>query len=438
MVEPIRTYSPDIRASHVLGYTGEVDQQQLKMFRGKGYRLGDLIGKGGVEGQYEHLLKGQKGYTYREVDVRGREVGNFGGSRDILPIPGKNLMLTLDSKIQQMVENLFRDSKGSVIVMDPRNGEILAMVSKPDFNLTPFSTGLSLEMWESLRKDIHKPLLNRSTQAQFEPGSLFKLILAIAQLEAYPETINEPFNCPGHFRLGKQQFLCWNEMGHGEVNLLDGLKFSCNVYFYQLGLLLGVERIFYYGNLLGLGVETGVDLCEESSGLLPNLKYLDNKYHKGEWSRGMIVNLSIGQGDLLVTPMQMVRLACIIGSEGQITKPHLLRAIQDLHEEWYYLHFEIQRIRNVSIKTFQTVKEGMFRVVNEAGGTGGLAKLDDIEVCGKTGTAQNPHGEPHAWFLGFAPKNQPTIALVVILENGGSGSRNGAPVAGAILRHIFS
>jgi len=437
-IEPVRTYPSNVRASHVIGYCGEISSTELNSLKDREYRRGDIIGKSGVEGSYDNILRGERGYKYVEVDVKGREAGNFGGRRDIPPVPGRDIMLTLDRNLQEFVENLLDGKRGAAIVMDPRNGDILAMVSKPDYSLEPFAKGLPSAVWERLRTDPDKPFLNRAIQAQLPPGSTYKLVLTTAALEQRIIDPEEKVFCNGYFMLGKKLFHCWKPQGHGSVNLLDAIEVSCNVFFCQLGLRTGIDPLAKYGKLFGFGSLTRVDLAGESKGLLPDRGYLNKKYGKRGWGKGMIVNLSVGQGDILVTPIQMAKLASIIAMDGKFTVPHVVLSIKGQSSGiWKKKAFHPEQIGGISPKVFQILKEGMYRVINYPNGTGRAARVPNIEVCGKTGTAQNPQGEPHAWFVGFAPREMPRIVVAVVVENGGSGGGTAAPIAGMILRYFF-
>lgn len=437
-VEPARTYPVGVRATHVLGYLGEISEAELKSSRGRDYRRGDIVGKSGVERNYDSYLRGEGGYRYVEVDVRGREVGNFRGRRDVFPVSGRDLMLTLDLDLQGLVEEILDGRRGSVVVMNPQNGEILAMSSKPDYSLEPFARGVSPIFWERLRQDSDKPLLHRTIQAQLPPGSTYKLILTAAALEEGLVSSEADVFCRGYFRLGKRVFHCWKSEGHGFVDLLDALEVSCNVYFYQLGLKTGVDRWARYGKQFGFGLSTQIDLMGEGRGLLPNRRYLDEKYGSKGWSKGMVVNLAVGQGDLLVTPIQMAKLAAIIAMEGRFFRPHVVKSIQDpVSGVWEEKSLDFSQVNGFSSRTYKLLKEGMYRVVNNPLGTGRGARVHSVDVCGKTGTAQNPQGEPHSWFIGFAPRVNPEVSIVVVIENGGSGGSVAAPLAGLILRWFF-
>jgi penicillin-binding protein 2 len=436
--EPVRIYPSTARASHVIGYLGEIDKKELQSLESSGYYRGCLIGKSGVEKKYDLWLRGESGYRYVEVDVKGREIGNFGGKRNVVSVPGYNLKLTIDLQLQHLVEQLFEGKRGAAIVIDPRTGEILSMVSKPDYDLKEFAVKLKPNFWQQLQNDPDKPLLHRAVQAQLPPGSTYKLILAIAALESNHFNPNFEIICNGHYRLGRRIFHCWREEGHGQINFVDAIVQSCNIYFYQLILKLGLDPWIYYSKLFGFGTNTNIDLVEENSGLLPDKKYLNQKYGRKGWGKGMWLNLSVGQGDLLVTPIQMVQLVSAIGMEGSIAFPHLVQATQDpITGIWNELQVSMKKIMGISSETYDRLKTGMFGVMHMSGGTGGLARIPGIQGCGKTGTAQNPQGEDHAWFVGFAPMDNPEISLVILIENGGSGGGVAAPIAGKIFRWFF-
>jgi len=437
-VEPVRTYPSPIRASHTLGYVGEISSPELKRLKDGNHHRGDIIGKSGVEKSYDAVLQGQRGYRYVEVDVKGREVGNFEGARDVPSIQGRPIRLTLDAAMQTVVEDLMDGKRGAVVVLDPACGDVLAMASAPDYSLEPFANGISPDLWNQLMEDPDKPLLHRAVQAQLPPGSTYKLALMVAALQEGKIDPEEETTCPGYLWLGRRIFHCWQPDGHGSVNLLDALKVSCNVYFYRLGLRVGVDAWARSGKQLGFGTPTGVDLTGEKSGLLPDRGYLNEKYGPKGWSKGMLANLSVGQGDLLVTPTQMVQMAAVIATEGKMVQPRIVGWIQeDGSDVWVERQVKSRDIRGISPDVFHRVKEGMFRVVNHTNGTGSAARIPGIDVCGKTGTAQNPHGEDHAWFIGFAPRHDPRIALAVVVENGGSGGAVAAPIAGRIFRWFF-
>jgi len=437
-VEPVRSYVSQVRASHVLGYLGEITRKEIEQNGDGLYRPGDIVGKTGVEREYDTVLRGRRGYEYRQVDVRGRETGDFDGTRDTAPVPGRNIMLTLDSGIQEKAEELLHGRAGAVIVMDPNTGGIYGMAGSPDFSLDSFAGGVSSRQWEQLTEHEGRPLLNRPIQAQLPPGSVFKLFLAAAALQTgsvVPETVH---TCTGSFILGTKVYACWEEQGHGEVDLRQAIAQSCNVYFYQTGLVTGLGPIADMCRSFGFSQRTGIDLPGEQTGILPDASYLDGKYGKRGWTRGMIANIAVGQGDVLVTPVQLACACSAIAARGRRAVPHLVRAVQHADKRsWERVRPEFSEPAHVSAAHLQVIQQGMYAAVNGPSGTAVLARVPGMEVCGKTGTAQNPRGEPHAWFAGFAPLHNPGVVIVVVLENGGSGGGAAAPIAGALFREFF-
>ncbi|HHM24352.1 MAG TPA: hypothetical protein ENJ23_04845 [Bacteroidetes bacterium] len=353
-------------------------------------------------------------------------------------MPGDNLYLTLDAELQMLAERLMQDVRGGLILEDVQDGGILAMVSKPDYDPALLSGIIRPDVWKSLVENPDDPLYDRCIQSLYPPGSTFKPVLAIAALS---EGVIQPSwtaVCTGALRFGRRYFKCWNAKGHGRLDLYHAIEQSCNVYFYQLGLKTGLEAWSKYARLLGFGQKTGVDLPLESSGVVPDKPYFDRRYGKGKWTNGLLLNLAVGQGDLLVTPIQMVRLAATIARKGVMVRPHLFHhSINPTTGKATFFRADSLRIRGVPQAAFDVVREGMRLVVEGDAGTGKAARVPGIHVAGKTGTAQNPHGKDHAWFIGFAPFENPRVAVVVLVENGGSGGAVAAPRAGALLRKYF-
>lgn len=438
-IESKRFYPAGIRAPHLFGYLGEITTQELLGKKAENYRLGDLIGKNGLELQYEHYLRGESGVQYIEVDVLGREVRDLSELTGKSPVPGKNLYLTLDADIQRYLESVMDDKKGAAVVLDPRNGDVLAMVSKPDYNPEIFSSPLTPEIWNQLVNHENKPLYNRACQSLYPPGSTFKLVLVAAGLETGMIDPERKVLCRGSYRLGRRNFDCWKKGGHGVVNLMQAIEQSCNVYFFTVSLEVGLENWSKYAQLFQFGKPTQLDLPNESSSPVPTKEYFNEKYGARGWTRGMLLNLAVGQGDLLVTPLQMAYFAMILANEGVAFRPHLLKKIEDpTSGEIIPVEPHSLKVQGVSVETFKKIKLGMSLVVNGSHGTGRAAWIPNAKVCGKTGTAQNPHGEDHAWFIGFAPLEHPSVALCILVENGGSGGAVAAPIARGILSLIFS
>ena len=435
-IESKRAYITGAHASHVLGYLKEISESQLRTMSAE-YAQGDVIGSAGIEAEYESPLRGAKGKELSVVNVRGQVVGSFeNGRNDILPVDGENLVLTMDFGLQAFAESLMADRRGAVVAIDPRNGGVLAMVSKPDYDLSLFSGVTSPELWKALNGDESKPLFNRATLTRYPPGSTFKMIAAIAALEGNVVSPHWRINCTGAFRFGNKVFKDLHV--HGSTDMTEAIQRSCNVYFYQLMLKVGLDSWADVGRKFGFGQLTGIDITEESPGLLPTTGYMNRRYGEKGWTRGFLVSLGIGQGELGVTPLQMACYAMAIGNRGEFYQPHTVLGIASRSEAGHVdtLLYQTRRI-TLAPSTWSLVREGMRRVVMEQGGTGGLARIHGLEVAGKTGTAQNPHGPDHAWFIGFAPFEQPVIAIAVLIENAGYGGSFAAPVAGKCMERFI-
>lgn len=437
-VEPVRSYPLNLRAAHVLGYLGEITSKELEEKSGTEYHSGDVIGKRGIEKYYEEYLRGSSGLEYVEVDVVGREVKKLQNPPKKESKPGTNLFLTLDADLQTLAEELMEDSRGSVIMLDLDDGGVLSIVSKPDFEPGVLAGVISPSVWGQLQNDPDHPLYNRSLQSVYPPGSTYKLILVMA---AITNNVIKPtwrVYCPGSYRFGRRTFKCWKAKGHGRVNLIEAIEQSCNVYFYQLGLKVGLEEWAKFSRIFLFGKKTNIDFPLENAGLVPDREYFDKRYGEKKWTKGLLVNLSIGQGDLLVTTLQMAQFAGIIAKKGVYYKPHLLKKMQNpIDGTIGEYKSDSLMIEPLPSKAYDIVHEGMFNVVQGKNGTAKSAGVPGIEVAGKTGTAENPHGEDHAWFIGFAPFDNPKVAIVVLVENGGGGGGIAAPKAGKLLRLYF-
>ncbi len=436
--EPRRYYPSGVKAPHLFGYLGEITRRELNLEENKGLQLGSIIGKKGLEKVYEKELRGYRGYEYVEVDALGREIKKLKDKPEIQSLPGKNLHLTLDAIMQRALEARMDTLRGGAVVVDCSNGGVLALVSKPDYDPEIFTKPISTEIWNNLVNNPAKPLYDRMVQSLYPPGSTYKPVLAAAALE---NEIIEPdwrAYCSGYLRLGRRNYDCWKLEGHGELDLYGAIEQSCNVYFYKLGLKVGLDHWADYSRKFLFGQPTGIDLMAEKAGLVPDKEYLDQVFGKDKWSKGLILNLSIGQGDLLVTPLQMARFAMILANSGVAYRLHLVDYLEDpIDGTRKYTPIDSVKINGVSKETFDVIREGMFRVVHGEHGTAKIAGYRDIKVAGKTGTAQNPHGESHAWFIGYAPVNNPEIALCILVENGGSGGRVAAPIAREVIKNYF-
>ncbi len=433
-VQPRRYYPDEELLAPVLGHLGEIDKEELEVLRGEGYRLGERIGQDGVEKVYDEYLGGEDGGWQIRVNNRGQRVGVMDYRR---PLPGNNLVLTIDHQLQRVAWDSFEGRPGAVVVLDPNNGEILSLVSSPAYNPNLFAGFLSQEEWLSLKKDPLHPLTNRATQGQYAPGSAFKVITAITALEKRIASRDKEFSCSGAFPFKDRVFRCWKEEGHGTLNLKEAIIHSCDIYFYQLGLETGVDNIVDFSQKFGLGQPSRIGLPYEEKGLLPSKKWRKDSLGRG-WYEGDTVNLSIGQGYLLVTPLQMANLIAAVANGGRLYRPYLVKRI--LSPEGKVIREARPRlIREVKLRkeNLDLLRKSLSGVVNELG-TGWRAKIKGVEAAGKTGTAENPLGEDHAWFIGFAPHKKPEIALAILIEHGGMGGEAAAPVAKKIFEAYFT
>ena len=455
-VEPTRNYVYPELASHVMGYVGEITRSQLDQMQGGGYQQGDLTGKEGLESLYEPVLRGQKGFKEVEVDVSGRELRVL-RKRD--PLSGDNLVLTLDARIQKTLETLMTGTpdtpvSGSAVMMKVQTGEILAIASKPSFDGNLFATGISQENWNALINDERHPLQNRVVGGQYPPGSTYKIVTALAGLEEGVITPETEVYCPGHFRLGRGLYRCWKRGGHGTVNLHDAIVQSCDVFFYTIGNQLGIDTLAKYASLLGLGRPTGVELSGERPGLIPTTQWKMRKKREA-WLAGETISASIGQGFNLVTPMQQVAMTAAVANGGILLKPHLIKRIEEVDGRLQkIIDPEILGRVNARPENLEFIRDALRDVVNGKSGTGRAARMDDIVVSGKTGTAQVVHlrvtedtanedeipyqFRDHAWFVAFAPYEKPEIAVAVLVEHGGHGGSAAAPLAKKLMQAYFT
>jgi len=432
-IKPRRDYLYHDFAAHSLGYVGEIDKEELERFGNPKFQGGDIIGKAGLEKYYDDILRGEKGGKEVEVDALGQELATLLYQK---PIPGEDLVLTIDRDLQLYGENLLFDKKGSIVVSDPNNGEILALINRPSFGSNLFANGISSSDWQRLSCDTDYPLTNRSVQGLYSPGSIFKVVTAVAALEEGITDRKRKIYCPGSFELADRVFVCWKEIGHGSLSIIDGIAHSCNIYFYTLGKDLGIERFNEYMQKFGLGEKTGIDLPEEAVGIIPSAQWKKRKV-KEIWFPGDTINLSIGQGYLSLTPLQVHNLITTIAAEGEVYKLHLVKKIISADgKNVKEIRPEIHRKVDFSLDTFKIVKEGLRQTILK--GTGWRANIKELEVAGKTGTAQNPQGETHAWFIGFAPYENPEVCITVFIENGGEGGEVAAPIARVMLEKYFN
>ncbi|MBI2116744.1 MAG: penicillin-binding protein 2 [candidate division NC10 bacterium] len=440
-VRPVRAYPSGGIAANLLGYVSEVNQAQLSREEFQDFRPGENLGQAGVERRFDAFIRGLDGGEQVEVDARGRALRLV--SR-IEPRSGSNIYLTIDKRIQEAAEAAFAGKRGTVVAMNPTTGEILAMVSRPSYDPNLFAQRISGDEWQQIATDATHPLQNRAFQAQYPPGSIYKLMVAIAGLESGALTPETKFNCPGYFYLGNAKFDDWKKGGHGTLDLRGAIVNSCNVYFYQAGLKVGIEEMVRVSRAFGLGEPPGLGLGDEARGNLPNPQ--PRRRGQPGWSAGNTVVASIGQGLVVTSPMQLLVMVSAIANGGTIYRPWVVKKIAALSGETLD-EYDPEAIRQVSIKpeTLAFVRQAMLGVVSE--GTGARAKVSGIPIAGKTGTAQvvrkgegkgQPDLKDHGWFVSFAPVDNPQIAVVVLVENGGFGGLVAAPVAKAVYEAAFA
>ncbi|HUX61791.1 MAG TPA: penicillin-binding protein 2 [Ignavibacteriaceae bacterium] len=425
IVEMQRDYPAGIRGSHIFGYTKEISPKLLEKYKGL-YEPGDFIGYTGIEKAYESILKGKKGYKYVLVNAHRRETGEFKDGKDDVPsVKGNDLVLTIDSDVQRVAEQALKGYRGAAVAIEPKTGEILAMASAPDYDLSEFSYVTSREYLNKLYTDPAKPFFNRATQSANPPGSTFKIMEAICALNNHIIDTNFTTTCTGGQTFFGRYFKC--DARHGTLNVIHAIEHSCNVFFYNLIYKIGMEKWHEYAKLFGFGQDTHIDIDDEVKGLIPSSQYYVKRYGEN-WPKSIMASLGIGQGEVNVTPIQLAQYAALIANDGVTYTPHLVRGYLT-NDTKKLVPFSFKRIDlGIDKKIFNIVKEGMYLVVNGSGTAAGI-KSKTIEIAGKTGTAQNPHGKDHAWFICFAPYNNPKIAVAVLVENVGFGATYAAPIA---------
>lgn len=433
-----RLYRYAHQTAHLLGYLGEVNEDEL--LGSTDLRPGDLIGRKGLERVYEDRLSGTRGEQVVVVDSRGQVIEEY----DREPAgAGSDLKLTLDLGLQQEASRLLADQVGALVALDPRSGAVLAMASSPSFDPNLFSRGIAVDDWRNLIENPADPLQNRAVQNTYPPGSVFKLVMATAALATGKVDPSETFVCNGYSMIYDHRYRCHRRGGHGRVNLRSALEGSCNVYFHQMGLRLGIDEIARYSRLFGLGSPTGIDLGGERAGLVPDSRW--SQQRRGTpWYAGETISVATGQGPLLVTPLQIATMTAVFANRGLLVQPHLSGSAQ----------IGAPKRLDISTAILDRIRDGMWAVVNEKDGTGKTARLTgelkDVVVGGKTGTAQvvqqatwtkneelAPDQRDHAWFASFAPYDDPELVVVVFIEHGGGGSSVAAPLAKALYERYF-
>jgi penicillin-binding protein 2 len=448
-VRPLRSYPYQELAAHLFGYLGEITDQELDEERYSEYGPGDFVGKSGLEQYLESDLRGEEGERLIEVDVKGKELRILKTQE---PHPGHKVYLTLKRTVQQAAEKAFGDEAGAAVAIDPRTGEILAMVSRPSFNPAEFARGISAKDWQALLKNPRHPLQNKALRGQYPPGSTFKLVTALAALKAGVITPATTVDCTGSLTVGNRDFRCWKKEGHGPTDLKKAIRESCDVYFYQAALGVGIDRIAEMAHQLGLGETLGFPPGGENAGLVPDRAWKRSRYG-APWYDGETVIAAIGQGYVTATPLQLAVMTATIANGGRLLRPHVVKEVTDLDgRDLRTTEPELISTADIPAADLRAVRRGMEAVVNEPHGTGQACRLDEVRVAGKTGTAQVVRMKKdrdanrkdvayrlrdHALFVAYAPADDPQIAVAVVVEHGSHGGSAAAPVARAIFQSYF-
>lgn len=431
---PARRYPYGQALAHVLGYVGEISGPELAKPQWTSYRAGDEMGKAGVEGAWQEVLRGKAGVKYVEVDAAGREVGLLRGQPIRQPVPGQPLVLTLDLDLQLEAARSFpKDLAGAVVAMDPRTGDLLAMYSQPTFDPNLLVGGLDRATWERQTRDPARPLFNRAVQALYPPGSAFKPVTAMAALNLGIVDFQTPGPrvCSGGMRFGRRYFRCWKAEGHGLLTLTDAIAQSCDVFFYQLGIGMGLERFLAQVSQLGLDRPTGLDLPQEVGGIVPtSTGWFDRRYGSRGWGRGVVLNLAIGQGEISLSPLHLAYFYSAIAGDGRPVPPRLVRG--EGRPEVGLWRLAPEHVAGL--------REALDRAVNAPKGTARwlTVRYPHLDLAGKTGTAENPHGPDHGWFVGYGPRESPQIVVAAVVEFGVHGSTSAAPLVARLIDYYLN
>tara|TARA_Y100001970_G_C14246785_1_gene868899 strand:- start:2174 stop:3937 length:1764 start_codon:yes stop_codon:yes gene_type:complete len=427
---PERYYPNGVRAPHLFGYVKEIDREiRGNLLNKELYELGDLVGWSGLEKQYESYLMGKRGNYFFEVDASGREVGSVSELVDTRPDPGYNIQTTIDLDLQMFIEKLLVNRKGVVLVGKPNTGEILAAASAPDYAPELFTGMMTESKWKSVKDNPDTPLINRYIQGTYIPGSIVKMISQIAILKYGDLDEKITHSCPGFYQFGDRIYGCWVTEGHGEVNIIQAMAMSCDVFFYKAIQQIDIDNLHTIFRKFGFGSKTNIDIPNESKGLVPNKEYLMNRYGKYGWSKGTLLNLAIGQGEILVTPIQILNYINLIATKGNAPSCHFVM-VDNLPNN---------AKPKLDSRHWKQVYEGLRSAIISKKGTGRKSDpaIDGFKVYGKTGTAENPHGNNHAWFTGWAEYFDKKYSIVILLENAGSGGSIAAPIAKLVFKEII-
>ena len=449
----LREYPNNASGAHLIGYMNEINRKELKKLSKKAYYLGDQIGRLGLERKWEEILRGIDGYNKIIVTASGHKANSklqelYLSTVDDSkknPKNGYNIILSINNVLQHLAFELLKDHAGAVAALDPRTGDTLVLASSPSFNPNDFALKLNREIKSKLDKDPLQPWVDRIARQHYAPGSTFKVITALAALEENKTNAKEKIYCPGYYRYGKRRWKCWKRSGHGSVNLEEALKGSCDVFFYIMGERLGIDKIAKWSKAFGLAKPTGLNYIKETPGIIPDRKWYKKR---GGYHKGFSLNASIGQGDVTVTPIQLALVYSTFANGGHIYKPRIIKRIESPTGK-IYREFKNESYYKIKIKpdNLKLIQNGLWKVVNEKGGTAFSKRLKNVHVSGKTGTAQvvtlsktdydNYLTKDHALFAAYAPSVNPEIAIAVIIEHGGHGGAIAAPIAMEIIKKYF-
>ncbi len=455
-VEPVqrRNYPYGTMAAHIIGFIGEVNERDL-LRQHKDLKQGDLIGKRGVELMYDEYLRGKDGTQFWEYDSHGRRLAEVKTARQE-PVAGNNVYLSIDFDLQRRAEQYFIENEfvGAAVALDPRNGEVLAMVSSPEFNPNIYSKRFNPETWKLISSNPFKVELNRAIQGLYSPGSVFKTVMAMAGLAESAIGPGTTFSCGGSAVFFGRRFRCWRRQGHGAVAVENGIKMSCDIFFYNVGARLGIDKIAKWATNLGFGQISKIDLDGEKAGIVPSEEWAAKKQHR-KWYPSETISVAVGQGPLIVTPLQTAVMMATIANGGTIYRPHVVKMIErtkaDGSVERLQVASEVNRKLEFPPGALETVREGLWKVVNEEGGTAGNSRITGLDICGKTGTAQviaqsgwfSTAGLPfmqrdHAWFVSYATLRSPQIVVAIFVEHAGQhGGTDAAPLAKMLYQSKF-
>jgi penicillin-binding protein 2 len=444
-VVPSREYVHGELGAHVIGYTREINGEQLKNPQYAGYRMGDVVGQAGIEAKWERYLRGERGSQAVIVNASGNKIGEAFFEPEI---PGHNILLTIDRKLQETADRALSGLRGAIVALDPTTGDVLAISSSPRFDPNMFTSEISKDQWADLVSPKETKLNNRAVQGAYPPGSVFKIFVSIAILAEQVASPSESTFCPGSYQFGRRAFKCHKHSGHGSATMYDSIVQSCDVYFYIMGQRLGVDRIHDYARMFGFGEVTGVDLSEENAGLVPSTEWKKNFFKEPEdkrWYPGETLPVAIGQGAVTTTPIQIARSLAAVVNGGKVLRPRVVRRVSSSDGRVFEEHVDPEVVRDLSSyvdgSILREVRRGMEGVVADKRGTGHRAALPDIAgiaVGGKTGTSQvGTKDEDHAWFAGYAPANDPKIVVVALVENGGHGGATAAPLVKQVMGTYF-